>query len=343
MEFKIGDKVRFLNETGEGEISGFVNKTTVNVRIEEGFDIPYLINELVPIHVDKPKDAKVTVSTPIVTKPEEIPILKNYTSVNSTFAKGVYLLFIPEGNANILEAPLQLCVSNYTQYDVVYTLSMRRAEGYVTISTGDISAGKNNLVLLINRSELERFTHIKIDLLYYSNAAHKPLPPVSEIVRINPVRFYKENNFVQTPFSHKRAFVAMIAGLEDENWEGVEIDPDMLVKAMKQKTSGGSPKLSKPHHLNDPEMEVDLHIEELMESHTGMNNAQILEVQLKHFKYMLDDAIANNFKKIIFIHGVGTGRLKQELYTILKTYDKLRFQDGSYSKYGFGATEVVLR
>lgn len=342
MQFKIGDKVRFLNEKGEGVISGFVNKSTVNVHIEEGFDIPYAIDQLVSIHENKPKE---TVPTPAPAISNDVtPIIKDIIPVNSTFSKGIYLLFIPENDKNVLESPLQLAITNYTEYDVLYTLSAKRAEGYVTISTGDIGSGKNNNILLISRSELERFTHVKVDLVYYSNAAHKPIPPVSEILRINPVRFYKENNFVKTPFLPKRAFVAVIAGLDDSaNRENVEIDPDELVRAMKQKRSSSLNILSKPHKLNDPETEIDLHIEELIESHAGMSNAQIIELQLKHFKQELDNAIANNFKKITFIHGVGIGRLKQEIHSILKTYDRIRFHDAPYSKYGFGATEVILR
>jgi hypothetical protein len=341
MQFKIGDKVRFLNEKGEGVISGFVNKTTVNVHIEEGFDIPYPVNELVSIHEDKPKTQETVAITVPVNEPTAI--IKDIIPVNSNFSKGVYLLFVPE-SGNILESPLQLAITNYTEYDVLYTLSTKRAEGYVTISTGDIGSGKNNNILLISRSEIERFTHVKIDLVYYSNAAHKPQPPVSEMIRINPVRFYKENNFVKTPFLPKRAFVAVIAGLDDEkNWENVEIDPDQLARAMKQKRSSDPVKLSKPHQLNDPEIEIDLHIEELIESHAGMNNAQIIDQQLKHFKRELEKAIDSNVKKITFIHGVGIGRLKQEIHSVLKTYDHIRFHDAPYSKYGFGATEVVLR
>ena len=36
MNFKIGDKVRFLNETGEGTVSKIINKTTVGITIEDG-------------------------------------------------------------------------------------------------------------------------------------------------------------------------------------------------------------------------------------------------------------------------------------------------------------------
>jgi dsDNA-specific endonuclease/ATPase MutS2 len=111
----------------------------------------------------------------------------------------------------------------------------------------------------------------------------------------------------------------------------------------KAKDTPAPVKKSKPHHLHDIELEVDLHIEELLDSHSGMNNTQILDVQLKHVKRELEKAILSNAKKITFIHGMGVGRLKQELIAILNTYEGLRFHDAPYARYGFGATQVVLR
>ncbi|MCC6690787.1 MAG: hypothetical protein IT235_04575 [Bacteroidia bacterium] len=70
MQIKIGDKVRFLNEKGEGVISGFVNKTTVNVRIEEGFDIPYSIKELVQVE-NSPNEAEKEIFQPIIIEEEK--------------------------------------------------------------------------------------------------------------------------------------------------------------------------------------------------------------------------------------------------------------------------------
>lgn len=91
-----------------------------------------------------------------------------------------------------------------------------------------------------------------------------------------------------------------------------------------------------------PELEVDLHIEELVDSVKGLNNSQILDIQLRYFQRKLEEALAAHARKIVFIHGVGTGRLKFEMVKILEGYGSLRFHDASYSKYGWGATEVIL-
>jgi len=46
MKFKIGDKVRFLNEPGGGIVTKIISPSMVNVSIEEGFDIPTMTSEL---------------------------------------------------------------------------------------------------------------------------------------------------------------------------------------------------------------------------------------------------------------------------------------------------------
>ena len=47
MNFKPGDKVRFLNTTGGGIVVKEINAFMVSVAIEDGFEIPTLTAELV--------------------------------------------------------------------------------------------------------------------------------------------------------------------------------------------------------------------------------------------------------------------------------------------------------
>lgn len=53
MNIKIGDIVRFLTEKLEGKVTGIIDKSTVNVFVDEyGFEIPAAISDLVVIHTD---------------------------------------------------------------------------------------------------------------------------------------------------------------------------------------------------------------------------------------------------------------------------------------------------
>ncbi len=90
-------------------------------------------------------------------------------------------------------------------------------------------------------------------------------------------------------------------------------------------------------------LEVDLHIEKLVPSKRGMNNYDILTLQMETAKRQLDFAIKNRMPKVVFIHGVGEGVLKAELDFMLGRYDSISFQDANYQKYGLGATEVYIK
>jgi len=89
--------------------------------------------------------------------------------------------------------------------------------------------------------------------------------------------------------------------------------------------------------------EVNLHIDELLDDHRGMTNSELFNFQISVFKRELDKAIINNERKIIFIHGIGEGVLRDGIRdTILLEYPEVQCYDGSYKEYGFGATEVVI-
>ncbi|GAB4507864.1 Smr/MutS family protein [Allomuricauda sp.] len=98
----------------------------------------------------------------------------------------------------------------------------------------------------------------------------------------------------------------------------------------------------KPKERSAPKMEVDLHIHQLVKSSKGMSNYDMLNIQLDTAKRQLDFAISKRIQKVVFIHGVGEGVLKEELRYLFNRYDNVKFYDADYQKYGLGATEVYI-
>ena len=88
-------------------------------------------------------------------------------------------------------------------------------------------------------------------------------------------------------------------------------------------------------------LEVDLHIKQLTKSVKGLDNYDMLNMQLDTAKRKVEFAIHKRIPKIIFIHGVGEGVLKTELHYLLNKYP-VKYYDASYKKYGLGATEVYV-
>lgn len=93
---------------------------------------------------------------------------------------------------------------------------------------------------------------------------------------------------------------------------------------------------------NAPKLEVDLHINQLMKNPKAIGKFEMLNLQLDTAKRQLDFAISKRIQKIVFIHGVGEGVLKEELGYMLRKYDNVKFYDADYQKYGLGATEVYV-
>lgn len=116
----------------------------------------------------------------------------------------------------------------------------------------------------------------------------------------------------------------------------------LLEKINYKPTNRNTPKF-KTATKNDqqPPMEVDLHIHHLIASVKGMDNYDMLNLQLNEAKHKLEFAIKNRIPKIVFIHGVGEGVLKTELEFLFKNY-QVNWYEASFQKYGLGATEVYI-
>ena len=87
---------------------------------------------------------------------------------------------------------------------------------------------------------------------------------------------------------------------------------------------------------------TDLHIHHLTNSEKGMTKHDKLLLQLSTAKHKIDDAIKNKYSKLIFIHGIGKGVLKNELIKLFEGYSNIEYYDASYMEYGYGATEIKI-
>jgi DNA-nicking Smr family endonuclease len=93
---------------------------------------------------------------------------------------------------------------------------------------------------------------------------------------------------------------------------------------------------------DDSVMEVDLHLHELIDNERGMSDGEKLQYQLSYFERMLATAIRERKRRLIVIHGVGEGVLREEVRKVLQYYEHLRFDDADPRRYGYGATAVEL-
>ena len=130
--------------------------------------------------------------------------------------------------------------------------------------------------------------------------------------------------------------------VEDENQPKMEKTTlDELASKMKIDITPQKPAPKKEKKAEDLEI-VDLHAEQILDNCKDLTSAEIITAQLARFTIALDLALKNEkHSKIVFIHGVGSGRLKFEMQKILKSkYPKLVTQDASFKEYGYGAMMI---
>lgn len=102
--------------------------------------------------------------------------------------------------------------------------------------------------------------------------------------------------------------------------------------------------LHSPYHLSFLETKIDLHIENLVESHRGMSNYEIVMVQIQAFRKFLDNAVVHYQKYLIVVHGLGKGTLREEIHKELRNNKQVAsFKNQYHPLYGFGATEIYLK
>lgn len=167
---------------------------------------------------------------------------------------------------------------------------------------------------------------------------------LDDVIRGIVVKMDNNNVLVKTEDEMEMWFVASdlvkIEVEQNEISKRTRVDNSFLRKKesdVSSKKKSNNFKKSK----NEVVMEVDLHIEKLVKSRKGLDNYDILSIQIDTAKRKVEYCIQKKISKIIFIHGVGEGVLKSELKYLLNRYP-VKYYDASYQKYGLGATEVYV-
>ncbi|WP_411895643.1 Smr/MutS family protein [Winogradskyella sp. A2] len=135
----------------------------------------------------------------------------------------------------------------------------------------------------------------------------------------------------------------LIVTASDKKLRQAVINTDLeRIKKEKEVTKRRQQPSSKSKQRHAPKISVDLHIHHLTDSTKGMSNFDMLNLQIDTARRRLEHAIKNRIPKLVFIHGVGEGVLRQELETLFRRYNNVQFYDADYKTYGLGATEVRI-
>lgn len=356
MKFNIGDRVVFLNESGGGIVSKIISPSLVNVKIEDGFEIPVIISELMKVDTeslfDSPRsvfDDDLEVEIPVETDQEyesdsrNIPLQNN--SGQGILEKGIYLVYVPHDQKWLITGMVDVYLVNHTEYDILYSFLVEEKQGhYFGSDYGSVIPESMVLIDSVERDNIGNWCRGVVQVLYQKEEDSKVLSPGSAEFRVKPTRFYTEGSYKNSSLMEGKAIIISLLPLSAQtSLFKTEIstkeDEPVVNKAREVKPLH----IIDKHKTSPHEAVVDLHIYELIENHSELDSSEMLRVQVNYFTKSLESAIANDITKLTYIHGVGTGVLKTTIKEIVKDYNNVSTRDASMKEFGYGATEVLIR
>lgn len=344
----IGDKVKFLNATGGGTVTAFQSKKVAVVEDHDGFEIPVLISELVRIdETPVPKNPRTVAPQAIAPTPpikKEIDLVPAPTYIEGNDEPRFFMAFLPSDQNNHLDGEIEIFLINDSNLTILFHYTHHHAKGYTTIEAGELAPNTKTCLESISRTDFNDLPGYHFSILPFKQENQQLTDCISKEIKVHPQKFYKEKSFTKNNYFAGKAllFDLVTHPMSEAIGQMSEQDFKAVIEA---KDKAHRPPIQEKEKVVIPEnLEVDLHIEQLMDQVSGLSNHEILEIQMKHFHDQMQWAINNKVKRIIFIHGVGNGVLKQEIHRKLKsTYAKYYFQDASFQEYGYGATLVILK
>ena len=378
---KKGDKVRFLFDTGGGTVAA-VKGNIVMVEDADGFQIPTPINEVVldasqesystssmvaamqrderrsaaksdgrsmrallnegmeeeadyAVRDDDPADKEITFKRPVEER-------KGGNLLNA------YLAFVPVDIKKVTDTEFDTYLVNDSNYYLHYTYLSAENNSWTVRAEGVLEPNTKEYIEEFTLREVNALSRVCIQMTAFKR--EKPFSlkqPVSVMLRIDQVKFYKLHVFQPNDFFEQPALLYTIIE-DDKPARSIDIDANSLKQEM-YATADDKERLTQlstrtPRKGLEEAEVIDLHAEKLLDNTGGMSSADILNYQLDHFRRIMKEHRHEKGKKIIFIHGKGEGVLRHAIiHELVYRYRPCTYQDASFQEYGYGATQVTIK
>ncbi len=353
MIFSIGTRVLLKNTGDKGSIDQLLDNDMVVVKLDEsGMLIPVFPDDLERLEEYTP--GKVPVKAKVVPgKKEQLPEKPEIPTPNLQYTilrrMGVQLGFEPLKHKDGSTRAYAIHLINDTRTDTVFNIQLAFAdeEEYFLETNGSLLAMSTQLLGEFTFDRLNDSPRIEVDCWEASTSGKGEKH--SKTIRIKAKQFFKKLKdapLLNIPVHHYILFDDLSVNKDRE----AEAEEDLRNYTRRNKrTSERLNDLYTYSTAADPgerarfSTEIDLHIEKLFPNAGKMSNGEKLRLQLDAFDNYLDEAIRLGVPKVFIIHGVGKGRLRNEIASRLVQNSYVdSFKNEYHHAYGWGATEVLL-
>ncbi len=342
MKYQIGDKVLVLHSQEEGEIIDIINDKMVMIEVDkvrfpvymDQIDFPYFKR-----FTEKSFDRSGTGN-----KKEKRfidNIKKEKSLIKYAVSEGVWLSFLPVFDKDIFDDDVvesfKLYLINQTNqpYNFIYYLKYAGKPDFeLKNQVFSLSDFYLHDILFEDMNDAPRF-EFEFSLV---NSDKKKADYFEATLKIKAKQLFQKIEEIklknEPTFSYKL--------LEKYPDKAIDDRPDMgNLYATDHKIYD----LSKVQQLLEPARSVvDLHIEKLSDNWKHLSNFEILTLQVKSFEKYFYLSVAHRQPGLTVIHGIGTGKLRDEIHEILKTKKEVKsFVNQYHPNFGYGATEIYFK
>ncbi|HEX2609125.1 MAG TPA: Smr/MutS family protein [Flavisolibacter sp.] len=336
MKYQIGDKIIVLHSNEEGEVIDIINDKMVMIEVR-GVKFPAYMDQ-----IDFPYFKRFTEKKLVPARKEKkyVEDVRKEKTITERVIDGVWLSFLPKfetdefGDDVVTELKVHLINRTEKAYNFSYFLQFfGKAEFDIRNEINAFGDFYLHDIPFEDVNDSPNFT-FEFSLLqpdknkadYYE--ASLKLKPKQLFDRIEELKQKGEATFTYRLFEHfPNKPYNELADLAAPQ-KGVKV---YSLKDIRK-------------HLQPARSVVDLHIEKLTDSWKQLSNAEILDLQLREFEKWYELALAHRQAQLIVIHGVGSGKLRDEIHSLLRLKKEVKtFVNQYHASFGYGATEIFFQ
>ena len=344
MKFEVGDSVVIKHNNEDGKVVEIINDKMVLIEVR-GVKFPAYNDQLdFPYFKMFSKQAVV----PVKKQPEKKyidDVKRDKGTSRYKVTDGVWLTFLPVFDKDIFDDDVvesfKLYLVNQTQNGFGFKFWLRYNKGSEDFELKNEIFALNDFYLMdISFESLNdgpsfdfEFSLLKEDKkkaefyeVFYKPKAKQVFQKIEEV--------RKQGN---ATFSHR---------LFEIYPDRVEVPKEETVDAFaKLRTAGFKVYDAKEarKHIEPAQSVIDLHIEKLHDKPASLSIPEILNLQLTTFEKYLELAEVHHLKEFTVIHGIGTGKLRDEIHDRLRHKKGIKsFVNQYHPWYGYGATQIYL-
>lgn len=336
MKYEIGDRIIVLHTDEEGTVVDIMNDKMVMIEVR-GVKFPAYMDQ-----IDFPYFKMFTQKKPVEKKKVYVDnIKKEKAVVKEKTGDGVWINFIPVFDKDVFDddvvEKLRVYLVNHNgeEYSFKYNLFFAGSSHFELRNT--IRGNSDFYLHDVNFEDISDSPRFDIEFSLVTDNKKKA-PYYETSLKLKGKQVFKRIEALQ--LKNEASFSYELFNTYPDKVEEEKVDLGRLGNAGFRIYDASKTR----ENLAPARSVVDLHIEKLTDSWKDLSNFDILTMQLSAFEKYYELAVLHHQPELIVIHGVGEGRLRDEIHERLRLKDEVKsFVNQFHHSYGYGATEIFFK